>query len=208
MGRRTRQAPFLTLERFCGILTFYPQAGTSGTVVVFGAQPRVAGFGTLFIMKQNEADIKFMALALEEARAAMERKEVPIGAVVVIDGAVIGRGHNLKESSCDPTAHAEIVAIKAAAERQKSWRLSGATLYVTLEPCLMCMGAIIQARLARIVFASFDPKAGACGSLYDVSNDSRLNHSVEVASGVSDSESKVLLQRFFSALRQRNKKDK
>jgi tRNA(adenine34) deaminase len=159
-------------------------------------------------MKQNEADIKFMALALEEARAAMERKEVPIGAVVVIDGAVIGRGHNLKESSCDPTAHAEIVAIKAAAERQKSWRLSGATLYVTLEPCLMCMGAIIQARLARIVFASFDPKAGACGSLYDVSNDSRLNHSVEVASGVSDSESKVLLQRFFSALRQRNKKDK
>ncbi|MBE9528560.1 MAG: nucleoside deaminase [Proteobacteria bacterium] len=159
-------------------------------------------------MKQNETDIKFMALALEEARAAMGRKEVPIGAVVVSDGTVIGRGHNLKESSDDPTAHAEIVAIKEAAKQQKSWRLAEATIYVTLEPCLMCMGAIIQARLCRVVFASFDPKAGACGSLYDVSNDPRLNHSVEVASGISDSESKALLQGFFSELRQRKKKEK
>ncbi len=160
----------------------------------------------VLLMEHKETDIGFMALALDEARAALKRHEVPIGAVVVRDGKVIGRGHNLKESLSDPTAHAEMIAIKEASLREENWRLVSSTLYVTLEPCLMCMGAIIQARIDRVVFASFDPKAGACGSLYDVSDDPRLNHSVEVVSGICNTESKALLQGFFSVLRERNKK--
>ncbi len=148
-----------------------------------------------------ETDSRFMAAALAEAERALEAGDVPVGAVVVLDGAVVAGGFNSKEALGDPTAHAEIVAVREAGARLKRWRLTGATLYVTLEPCLMCMGAIIQARLDRLVFAAFDPKAGACGSLYDVSNDERLNHSVEVASGVLASESSKLLKGFFSGLR-------
>ena len=152
-------------------------------------------------MDEIETDSRFMAAALAEAERALEAGDVPVGAVVVLDGAVIAGGFNSKEALADPTAHAEIVAIREAGGRLKSWRLTDATLYVTLEPCLMCMGAIIHARLGRLVFAAFDPKAGACGSLYDVSNDKRLNHSVEVTSGVLASESSKLLKGFFSGLR-------
>ncbi len=142
-----------------------------------------------------------MEAALAEAARAVEAGDVPVGAVVVLDGAVVAAGFNSKEALVDPTAHAEIVAIREAGARLNRWRLTDATLYVTLEPCLMCMGAIIQARFGRLVFGAKDPKGGACGSCYDVSNDDRLNHSVEVTSGVLASESAELLKGFFSALR-------
>ena len=144
-----------------------------------------------------------MSEALKEARKAEKRGEVPVGAVVVHEGEVIARGYNRKESASDPTAHAEVVAITRAAKKLKRWRLAGTTLYVTLEPCLMCMGAIVQARIPRLVFASLDPKAGACGSLYDISNDRRLNHRVHVTRGVAEEESRELLKEFFLKLRKK-----
>ena len=162
---------------------------------------RHTGFIIITGVSLGSIDSRFMAAALGEAARALEAGDVPVGAVVVLDGAVVAGGFNSKEGSEDPTAHAEIVAIRGAAARLNRWRLTGATLYVTLEPCLMCMGAIIQARLTRLVFGAFDPKAGACGSLYDVSNDDRLNHRVEVTSGVGDAESATLLKGFFSGLR-------
>lgn len=146
-----------------------------------------------------------MAAALKEAEKAAKKGEVPVGAVIVRGGAVISRGYNKKEFGIDPSAHAEMIAIRKAAKKLGSWRLEHATLYVTLEPCLMCMGAIIQARVPRLVFGAFDPKAGACGSLYDVSNDRRLNHRVEVESGVCGPESSILLKDFFALLRRRKK---
>ncbi len=148
-----------------------------------------------------ETDSRFMAEAIKEANRALKAGDVPVGAVVVMDGAVIARGCNRKEHGGDPTAHAEMVAIRKAAKKTKGWRLTRSTLYVTLEPCLMCMGAIIQARVTRLVYASSDPKAGACGSLYDVSNDKRLNHRVKVTTGVLDPESSELLKGFFAKLR-------
>jgi len=144
-----------------------------------------------------------MSEALKEARKAKKRGEVPVGAVVVHEGEVIARGYNRKESASDPTAHAEVVAITRAAKKLKRWRLAGTTLYVTLEPCLMCMGAIVQARIPRLVFASLDPKAGACGSLYDISNDRRLNHRVHVTRGVAEEESREILKEFFLKLRKK-----
>jgi len=146
-------------------------------------------------------DESFMRAALKEAVKAEARGEVPIGAVVVRAGRVIGRGYNRKESGLDPTLHAEITAIRSAAKRLGAWRLEDTTLYVTLEPCLMCMGAIIQARIPRLVFAAFDPKAGACGSVYDVSDDKRLNHRVKVSSRVCEPEAAGLLKGFFERLR-------
>ncbi|MBI5827060.1 MAG: nucleoside deaminase [Deltaproteobacteria bacterium] len=142
-----------------------------------------------------------MQAALKEALKAGKKNEAPIGAVVVHKGAVVGRGHNKKESANDPLSHAEMVAIRAASKKMKAWRLSGTTLYVTLEPCLMCMGAIIQARIPRLVFAAYDPKAGACGSLYDISKDGRLNHTVSVTAGPCEAEASGLLKGFFSTLR-------
>ncbi|GMR05239.1 MAG: tRNA adenosine(34) deaminase TadA [Thermodesulfobacteriota bacterium] len=142
-----------------------------------------------------------MAEALKEARKAAKKGEVPVGALIVHSSGVIARGHNRREAACDPTGHAEMMAIRRAARALGSWRLTGCTLYVTLEPCLMCMGALLQARVGRLVFASFDPKAGACGSLYDLSNDSRLNHRVRVASGVMGAEATAALKSFFSELR-------
>ena len=147
----------------------------------------------------------FMAEAIKEARKAFKKEEVPVGAVLVRAGEVIARGHNTKESGADPTLHAEMSAIRRAAKKVNSWRLGNATLYVTLEPCLMCMGAVLQARIPRLVFASFDPKAGACGSVYDLSSDARLNHSVKVFSGVGDAEAGELLKGFFRTLRKRKK---
>ena len=148
-----------------------------------------------------------MTEALREARKAERRGEVPVGAVAVHEGAVISRGFNRKESGANPVLHAEVVAITRAARKLGRWRLGETTLYVTLEPCLMCMGAIIQARIPKLVFAAFDPKAGACGSLYDISMDRRLNHRVSVTTGVCEAESKELLRRFFLALRKKKRSD-
>lgn len=159
-------------------------------------------------MKAKELDNFFMKKALKEALKAEKRREVPVGAVLVHEGRIISRGYNRRESGADPTLHAEMIAIKNAGKKLGSWRLTGSTLYVTLEPCLMCMGAIIQARIPRLVFAAFDPKAGACGSVYDVSNDKRLNHRVSVTTGVCGDESRELLKGFFSTLRAGKKASK
>jgi tRNA(adenine34) deaminase len=150
-------------------------------------------------------DAYWMGVALREAQKAGDRGEIPIGAVVVKDGAVIGRGHNLREGKHDPVAHAEILAIRQAARRQGNWRLTGATLYVTLEPCIMCMGAILLARIERVAFGCFDPKGGAAGSLYDLSCDERLNHRVDLVSGIRQAECSTILSGFFAALRKEKK---
>jgi len=148
------------------------------------------------------SDDDLMRLALVEAQLAEAAGDVPIGAVVVdADGAVIGRGHNERESTGDPTAHAEVMAIRAAAAQRQNWRLDGCTLAVTLEPCTMCAGAIVLARLGRLVYAAADPKAGAVGSLWDVVRDRRLNHRPEVVSGVLASECGELLRSWFEAKR-------
>ena len=146
-------------------------------------------------------DQTFMQLALQEAAVAERLAEVPIGAVVVKDGQVIGRGHNLRETSNDPTTHAEMVAIRQAAEKIGHWRLLETTLYVTLEPCVMCMGAMILARIPRLVYSCRDPRAGAVGSIYDFAQDERFNHKVEVTEGVLDTECSQLLRGFFKELR-------
>ncbi len=148
-------------------------------------------------------DAYWMGVALREAGKAADRGEVPIGAVVVVDGVVLARGHNLRETRDDPTAHAELVAIRKAAKKIGGWRLVGATLYVTLEPCIMCMGAILLARVARVVYGCRDPKGGAAGSLYDLSADRRLNHRVELAAGVREAECSAILSGFFAELRKR-----
>jgi len=150
-------------------------------------------------------DAYWMGIALREAKKAGDRGEIPIGAVVVRDGRIIGRGFNLREGKHDPVAHAEIIAIRQAARKAGNWRLTGATLYVTLEPCPMCMGAILLARIDRVVFGCYDPKAGAAGSLYDLSNDSRLNHRVSLVAGVREEECSTILSGFFSALRRERK---
>lgn len=143
-----------------------------------------------------------MGAALEHARSAPDTGDIPVGAVLVDSrGLVIGAGCNRREADQDPTAHAEIVAIRQAADALGSWRLSGCTLYVTLEPCAMCAGAVVQARIDRLVFGAFDEKAGAVGSLWDIARDRRLNHQPEVVSGVRADESARLLQSFFARLR-------
>ena len=149
-----------------------------------------------------------MRVALDEAEAAKSLGEVPIGAVVVHDGEIIGRGHNLRETSNDPTTHAEMIAIRMAAEKIGHWRLLDTTLYVTLEPCVMCMGAIILARIPRLVFACRDPRAGAVGSIYDFAKDERFNHKVEVTEGVLGEDCSQLLSGFFQALRAGKKSQK
>lgn len=156
----------------------------------------------------TKTDETFMSAALKEAEKAARKGEVPVGAVIVREGRVIARGHNKRELANDPAAHAELLAIRAAAKKLGSWRLSATTLYVTLEPCLMCMGAIILARVPRLVFGAFDPKAGACGSLYDISGDKRLNHRVHVSSGVLGTESQEALKDFFRRLRAEKREKK
>lgn len=143
-----------------------------------------------------------MLAALDEARAALATGDVPIGAVVVADdGTVIGAGRNVREAQADPTGHAEVVALRAAAAERGEWRLDGCTLVVTLEPCTMCAGAAVLARVDRVVFGAFDEKAGAVGSLWDVVRDRRLNHRPEVVSGVMAEEAAALLGEFFAAQR-------
>lgn len=140
-----------------------------------------------------------MRAALDEARAALATDDVPIGAVVLDPaGAVIGRGRNIREADADPTGHAEVVALRAAAKQRGEWRLDGCTLVVTLEPCTMCAGAAVLARVERVVFAAYDEKAGAVGSLWDVVRDRRLNHRPEVVTGVLAEESTALLNAFFA----------
>ncbi|TAN27655.1 MAG: nucleoside deaminase [Actinomycetota bacterium] len=142
-----------------------------------------------------------MRQALDEAEKAALEDEIPVGAVCVINSEIISRAHNTRESTKDPTAHAELLAIRQAAETLKTWRLSGCTLYVTLEPCLMCSGAIINSRISRVVFGPYDPKAGALGSLYNVGSDPRLNHETVVVGGVLQENSSKLLSQFFQRLR-------
>jgi tRNA(adenine34) deaminase len=146
-------------------------------------------------------DEKYMQIALEEARAAAEMDEVPVGACVVKAGKVIARAHNMREASADPTAHAEIIAIREAASVLRDWRLTGATLYVTLEPCAMCTGAAINARLSRIVFGAFDNITGCCISVADMT-DGWFDYSLEATGGVLEEECATLLSDYFAAKRQ------
>jgi tRNA(adenine34) deaminase len=146
-------------------------------------------------------DLAAMQEALAEARAALTHDDVPVGAVVVVDGAIVARRHNERERTGDPTAHAEVLALRDAAAARGSWRLSDATLYVTLEPCTMCAGAILNARVGRVVFGTPDLKAGACGSLYNLLADPRLNHEPPLTVGVLAEECAELLTAFFAARR-------
>jgi len=144
-----------------------------------------------------------MQEALAEARRAAEIGEVPIGAVIVRDGEVIGRGHNRRETDRDPLAHAEILAIRQAAEQVGGWRLTGCTMYVSLEPCAMCAGALVNSRVERLVWGAPDPKAGWCGTLGNLVQDPRLNHRLEMTAGVLEEDSAALLRGFFASLRKR-----
>jgi tRNA(adenine34) deaminase len=148
----------------------------------------------------------FMQLALQEAEAAMAENEVPVGAVIVHEGRIIAAAHNQREQLRDPTAHAEMIAITQAAALRGSWRLDGCTLYVTLEPCPMCAGAIVQARIPTVVYGATDPKAGAVQTLYHLLDDPRLNHRAEVVSGVLADACGQVLTRFFQQQRQLGKK--
>ena len=142
-----------------------------------------------------------MREALKEAEKAEDEGEVPVGAVIVMDGRVVGRAHNQRETLKDPTAHAEMIALTQAAAWAGAWRLSGATMYVTVEPCPMCAGALVLARVDRLVYGCPDPKAGACGSLYNILSDERLNHRLEVKTGVLAEQCAEAVQSFFQARR-------
>ncbi|CAM4470667.1 tRNA adenosine(34) deaminase TadA [Paenibacillus tarimensis] len=152
-------------------------------------------------MDIEAADELFMQEAILEAKKAEALREVPIGAVVVKDGVIIGRGHNLRETAFDPTAHAEMIAIKDASKSIKAWRLLDCTLYVTLEPCPMCAGAIVNSRVARVVFGAPDPKAGCAGTLMNLLQESRFNHRCEVTEGILRESCGQLLTQFFRRLR-------
>lgn len=150
-------------------------------------------------------DERWMREAIAEANIAEQLGEVPIGAVIVKDGVIIGRGHNLRETLHDPTAHAEIIAIKRASEYLDAWRLLDCTLYVTLEPCPMCAGAIVQSRVARVVYGTSDHKAGCAGTLMNLLQEPRFNHETELTSGILQAECAQLLKVFFKQLRLRRK---
>lgn len=151
-------------------------------------------------------DEEMMRIALREAERALDTEDVPVGAIVVREGRVIGRGRNQREALQDPTAHAEMIALTAAAAEVRSWRLEGCTLYVTLEPCTMCAGAIVLARIERVVFGADDPKAGACGSVYNIIEDGRLNHRPQMTAGVLAAECADVLRAFFAEQRAKGKK--
>ena len=150
-------------------------------------------------------DEGYMRLALVEAQKAFVLGEVPIGAIIVMDGEVVAVGHNMREAWNDATAHAEVVAIKAACEKLNRWRLSGATLYVTIEPCPMCAGALVMSRVDRVVYGSTDAKAGAVESIFNIVNHQALNHRLEVTSGVLEDECRNLMKKFFKERRQLKK---
>lgn len=154
--------------------------------------------------KINNTDKRFMQEAIKCAEIAQENGDVPIGAIIVYEGRIIARGYNQREQLKDPTAHAEIIALTQAAAALESWRLNGCTIYVTLEPCTMCAGALVLGRLDRLVYGCDDPKTGAVKSLYKILDDKRLNHQVEVTSGVLADECTALLQSFFARRRIEN----
>lgn len=153
---------------------------------------------------QNSLDQEYMALALSEAAKAAAKDETPVGAIIVSQGKIVGRGHNLRESGKDATLHAEMIAIREACRNLGGWRLPGATIYVTLEPCPMCAGAMVQARIERLVYGASDPKSGAAGSVIDLVRLDKLNHQMEVSSGVMAEEASSLLRDFFAAKRKKN----
>lgn len=153
--------------------------------------------------EQRKIDEYWMQEAIAEAHKAEALHEVPIGAVIVKDGEIIGRGYNLRETSHDPTAHAEMVAIREASRHLDAWRLLGCSLYVTLEPCPMCAGAIVQSRIARVIYGTPDPKAGCAGTLMNLLQDDRFNHTTELISGVHQQACAALLTQFFRRLRGR-----
>ncbi|MDI6889763.1 MAG: tRNA adenosine(34) deaminase TadA [Thermodesulfovibrionales bacterium] len=150
---------------------------------------------------KKERDIYFMTLALEEASLAFIEGEVPVGAVLVKDDKVIAKAHNQRETLKDPTGHAEVLVLRYGSNENDSWRLTGATLYVTKEPCIMCTGAVVNARLGRLVYGCRDERGGAVDSLYSLLSDKRLNHQVEVVSGVLEDECALILKRFFKERR-------
>jgi len=155
------------------------------------------------MFRLTDAHEGFMAKALEMAQKAADQGETPVGAVVVVGGEIIGRGFNQVEAKKDPTAHAEIVAMREACRETKDWRLPGATIYVTLEPCIMCTAAMLHARIARLVYGARDLRWGGVGSLFDLSHDPRINHELEVIPGVMENEATELLQEFFRRLREK-----
>ena len=152
-------------------------------------------------MSWADADTDFMRAAIAEAEKARDSNEIPVGAVVTLSGDIIGQGSNRTVQDCDPSAHAEVVAIRQAAKRAENHRLNGTTIYVTLEPCAMCVGAMIQARVQRLVFGAYDPKAGAVGSVLDLSESKELNHRVEVNGGLLEEECASILKEFFKTKR-------
>lgn len=149
-----------------------------------------------------------MQEALKEAEKALSIGEVPVGAVIVKDGNIIGRGHNMTETAKDPTAHAEMLAIREAAEKLGGWRLSGCRMYVTAEPCSMCAGAIVLARIGKAYIGTPDPKTGACGSLMNILQDDRLNHYVEIETGIMQQQCEKIMKSFFQQLRNKKLKEK
>ena len=163
----------------------------------FGAMDTAASAGCA----ADPTDAAFIERALELAQSAAENGEVPVGALVVRDGIIVGEGWNRPIASCDPTAHAEIVAMRAAGIHTGNYRLTRATLYVTLEPCAMCLGAALNARIARVVFGAYDLKAGACGSIFDLPAEPRLTHKLAVTGGVAGERCAALLKQFFAARR-------
>lgn len=156
--------------------------------------------------EQNAFDERMMRRAIAEAETATESDDVPVGSVIVCENEIIGRGHNQRELLQDPTAHAEMIALTAASEALRCWQLVGCTLYVTLEPCVMCAGALINARIDRVVFGAYDPKAGACGSVYNIIEDRKLNHHPKVTGGILADECSSLLTAFFAEKRAQGKK--
>lgn len=145
--------------------------------------------------------IKFMKEALKEAQKSYKKEEIPVGAIIVKDGKIIARGHNLKETKTDPTKHAEIIAIQKACKKLQTWRLTGCTMYVTLEPCSMCAGSLIQSRFDKVVIGTMDEKTGACGSVLNLLADYKFNHIVQIETGIMQEECKTILQQFFKELR-------
>jgi len=158
-------------------------------------------------MSNIREDDQYMRIAIEQAKIAEENGDIPIGAVIVYKNQIIAKAYNQREQLRDPTAHAEIIALTQAAAFVESWRLNGCTMYVTLEPCPMCAGALVLSRMDRLIYGCDDPKAGACKSLYNIVQDKRLNHRLEVTTGVLQEQCRQQLQEFFSRRREENKKN-
>ena len=148
-------------------------------------------------MRATKTEISFLREALKEAKKARYKGEVPVGAVLVLKNKIIGRGHNKSITLKDPTAHAEIIALRAASKRSGNYRLNGSKMYVTIEPCPMCAGALVWARVSEIIFGAYDKKAGACGTLFDIANNKQLNHRIKIRGGILEKECRTMIQKFF-----------